>query len=131
MKPSNSRQAFKDLVRCALRLADTANRQMESMPRGSERIGMDEAANLLDKADVAAVLRCGSLLDALENGEPLVVLAGDPARLVYATDAAFAQFGRKTPSSLEKLLIGQESPGARRLRALLASGGSAPQRVEH
>ncbi|HYA72313.1 MAG TPA: PAS domain-containing sensor histidine kinase, partial [Roseiarcus sp.] len=69
--------------------------------------------------------------ERLERGAPLIVAAGRPARVAFATPAALALFGVETLGALDAVALAARSPGARRLRHLaeaLAQG--IPPRME-
>ena len=80
----------------------------------------------------AAALVAGSpFAERLDRGAPLIVAAGRPARVEFATPAALALFGVETLGALDAVALAAQSPGARRLRHLveaLAPGG--PPRME-
>jgi len=81
--------------------------------------------------DVAALVAGSPFAERLDRGAPLVVAAGRPARVEFATPAALALFGVGTLGALDALALYAPSPGARRLRLLvetLAKG--APPRME-
>ncbi len=81
--------------------------------------------------DVAALVAGSPFAERLDRGAPLMVAAGPPARVEFATPAALALFGVGTLGALDALALSAPSPGARRLRLLvetLAKG--APPRME-
>ena len=80
-----------------------------------------EIADLLDASPFAGPHR---------NGQPILVLGGDPARLVYANAAACALFGADEPTKLFATILTGDSQGAQRLRHLAASPPEGPPRFE-
>ncbi len=69
--------------------------------------------------DVAALVAGSPFAERLDRGAPLMVAAGPPARVEFATPAALALFGVGTLGALDALALSAPSPGARRLRLLV------------
>ena len=81
--------------------------------------------------DISALLAKSPFAAAAARGAALVVGAGEPARVVFATPAALATFGARDIAALDAALFGADSPGARRLRQLMrALPVGAPPRLE-
>jgi PAS domain S-box-containing protein len=79
-------------------------------------------------AEISALLATGPFATAARGGA-LVVGAGHPARLVFATPRALATLGARDLDALDAALFSSESPGARRLRQLAREMplGAAPR----
>jgi PAS domain S-box-containing protein len=85
----------------------------------------------MNLGDVAALAAGSPFAERLERGAPLMVAAGAPPRIEFATPAALALFGVATLDALNAVALAAQSPGARRLRQLaetIAPGG--PARME-
>ncbi len=91
---------------------------------------MNEATKPLDKAEIAAALGRGGFASPLEKGAPLAVVSAEPHRLIYATTGALELFGLSSRADLEAMLVGSQSPGARRLRRLAAAEALTHPRLE-
>src|SRR5476651_1636408 len=78
-------------------------------------------------ADIAELLAQSPFAGHLRGGVPLLVAAGQPARIVFANEAAKATFRTLSLSQFNTAAIAGTSPGARRL-AQLANGLSAGAR---
>jgi PAS domain S-box-containing protein len=80
---------------------------------------MDAADREIMSSQNAAGLVAGSpFAERLERGAPLIVAAGRPARVTFATPAALALLGVETLGALDAVALAAQSPGARRLRHL-------------
>src|ERR1700758_3283792 len=89
----------------------------------------DRAA--MTTADAAAMLAGTPFASALTHGAPLLVVGGEPARVLFATPAALALFGAEGIEALEAVALEADSPGARRLRLLAETlQPNAPPRIE-
>ncbi|MGO9769254.1 MAG: PAS domain-containing sensor histidine kinase [Roseiarcus sp.] len=73
----------------------------------------------MNSQDVAALVAGSPFAERLDHGAPLMVAAGRPARMEFATPAALALFRVETFRALEAVALGARSPGARRLRHLV------------
>ena len=84
----------------------------------------------LERQDVAAALADGPFAAALARGAPLIIVAGSPATVLFATPAALELLAADSCETLETALISAQSPGARRLRRLAETLpiGGAPRR---
>jgi PAS domain S-box-containing protein len=93
---------------------------------------MDAADRVvMNLKDVAALVAGSPFAERLDRGAPLIVAAGRPARVEFATPAALALFGVGTLDALDALVLGAPSPGARRLRVLVETfAKGAPPRME-
>ena len=81
--------------------------------------------------DVATLVAGSPFAERLDRGAPLMVAAGSPTRVEFATPAALALFGVETLGALDALALSGPSPGARRLRLLVETlADEAPPRVE-
>jgi PAS domain S-box-containing protein len=82
-------------------------------------------------ADIAELLAQSPFAGHLRGGVPLLIAAGQPARIVFANEAAKATFRTLSLAQFNTAAIAGTSPGARRLRQL-ANGLSAvaPPRLE-
>jgi PAS domain S-box-containing protein len=86
---------------------------------------------VMNPKDVAALVAGSPFAERLDRGAPLMVAAGGPARVEFATPAALALFGVETLGALDALALSAPSPGARRLRLLVETlANGAPPRVE-
>ncbi len=89
----------------------------------------DRAA--INSQDVAALVAGSPFAERLDRGAALIVAAGRPARVEFATPAALALFGVKTLGALNAVALAAQSPGARRLRRLVeALAQGVPPRME-
>ncbi len=83
-----------------------------------------------NELDWIARLSRGSFSASAARGAPLIV-ARDPAHLVYATNSALAVFGVRDLAALERVLFESASFGARRLQVLARTlTPGAPPRLE-
>ena len=70
-------------------------------------------------------------LERLSPDSPLVVIAGEPSRVLFATPAALVAFHAASLKALDLAALGGDGPTARRLRHLAATlGVGAPPRLE-
>ncbi len=91
---------------------------------------MDAAdREIMSSQDAAALVAGSSFAERLDRGAPLIVAAGRPARVRFATPAALALFGVETLGALDAVALAAQSPGARRLRHLVEAlaQGIAPR----
>ena len=56
---------------------------------------------VMNPEDVAALVAGSSFAERLDRGAPLIVAAGSPARVEFATPAALALFGVETLGALD------------------------------
>ena len=86
-------------------------------------------ANTFAAKEVAAALAGGTFAAALAEGAPLMIVAGEPPHLRFASPAALALIGARSLEALEAALLSAESPGARRIRrlAVILPLGGAPR----
>jgi PAS domain S-box-containing protein len=81
--------------------------------------------------DIAGLLARSSFAGQLAGGAPLLVAAGQPARILFASQAAHAIFRSSSLEELGAAVLGGASPGARRLRQLAsAPSAGAPPKLE-
>jgi len=93
---------------------------------------MDAAdRDIMSSQDAAALVAGSPFAERLDRGAPLIVAAGRPAQVEFATPAALALFGVETLGALDAVAFAAQSPGARRLRHLIeALAQGVPPRVE-
>ncbi len=73
----------------------------------------------MNSQDVAALVAGSPFAERLDRGAPLILAAGRPARVEFATAAALALFKVETLGALDAVALAAQSPGARRLRHLV------------
>jgi PAS domain S-box-containing protein len=84
-----------------------------------------------EAVDIAGLLARSPFAGQLAGGAPVLVAAGQPARLVFASPAAYAMFRSTNLEELAAAALLGASPGARRLRQLAsAPGAGAPAKLE-
>ncbi|MGA2794427.1 MAG: PAS domain S-box protein, partial [Roseiarcus sp.] len=84
-----------------------------------------------DASAIASLLARSTFAGQLRGGAPVLVAASEPARIVFANQAAHALFRTGNLQQLNAAAMIGASPGARRLRQLAsASTAGAPPRLE-
>src|ERR1700689_3772548 len=84
-----------------------------------------------EAVDIAGLIARSPFAGQLAGGAPLLVAAGQPARLIFANPAAHAIFRSANLEELAAAALLGASPGARRLRQLASAPGSgAPAKLE-
>ena len=79
--------------------------------------------------DVEAALASAPFAPLAASGAPIIVAAGDPAKVVGATESALALFAADSLDALAERVFGGSEPGARRLAELsrVLLPGAAPR----
>jgi PAS domain S-box-containing protein len=92
---------------------------------------MDPIDQKTADADIAELLAQSPFAGHLHGGAPLLIAAGQPARVVFANEAAQATFRTLSLAQFNAVAIAGTSPGARRLRQLASAlTAGAPPRLE-
>jgi hypothetical protein len=87
--------------------------------------------NGAETSAIVGLLAGSSFAGRLRGGAPVLVAAGEPARIVFANSAAHALFRTRTLQEINAAAMIGTSPGARRLRQLAgASTVGATPRLE-
>jgi PAS domain S-box-containing protein len=91
---------------------------------------MNEPQILAPPREIHDLLMASPFAQALRSDTPLLVVAGDPARLLFHNRAALGLLGASGPEQLSSAVLAGEGQGARHLRRLAARASESAPKLE-